>query len=120
MRVEKKYRLKKRHEFNRVYNRGRSYSNRELVLYVYNNKNTPQQRLGISVSRRVGNAVVRNRIRRLIKEVVRQLQKDFKLKDNVDLIIIARQPSAEMNYQDFQRSIIDLFKKSSIVIRDNK
>lgn len=118
--VERKYRLKKQQDFNRVYNRGKSFSNRELVVYYNYNKEIPKQRLGISVSKKVGNAVVRNRIRRIIKEVVRQLQRDNRLKSNIDIIIIARQPTAKMQYQDFKRSIIDLFYKSSIVIRNNK
>ncbi len=118
--MEKKHRLKRRKDFNRVYNRGKSFSNRELVVYVYYNKETPEYRLGISVSKKVGNAVVRNRIRRFIKEVVRQLPLEVRLKNNIDLIIIARQPTANMDYQDFKRSIIDLFNKSSIVIRNNK
>ena len=118
--MEKRFRLKRRQDFNRVYNRGKSFSNCELVLYVYYNKETKEQRIGISVSKKVGNAVMRNRIRRLIKEVVSQLKREFTLKGNLDLIIVARQPAAQMNYQDFRRSIIDLFNKSSIVVSNNK
>lgn len=118
--MEKRYRLKKKHEFNRVYNRGRSTANRELVLYHYNNRETPELRLGISVSKKVGNAVTRNRIRRLAKEAVRQLRLELNLKPHIDLIIIARQPAVDMNYNDFVRSIKHLLKKSGLVIGNSR
>ena len=114
--MERKYRLKKKHEFNRVYNKGKSIANRDLVLYYYSNKQTPELRLGISVSKKVGNAVTRNRIRRLLKEVVRSLRQEIEIKQHVDLIIIARQQAANMDYNDFMRSVKDLLNKSGLVI----
>lgn len=115
--MQKKYRLKKKKDFKRVYIKGKSFSNRELVLYVFNNYKVEDYRLGISVSKKIGNAVTRNRIRRLIKEVVRSKAGEIKIKKNIDIIIIARKPSSEMNYCDFERSIIDLYKKAKIIIR---
>ena len=60
--------LKKNIYFQNVYKNGKSYANKYLVMYVLNN-NTEENRLGISVSKKVGNSVVRHRITRLIREL---------------------------------------------------
>jgi ribonuclease P protein component len=64
------YRLKKNAEFRVVYRKGKSFSNNLLVLYIYKNKKD-FNRLGIVVSKKVGKSVIRNRIKRLIKESFR-------------------------------------------------
>lgn len=116
--LQKKYRLKKRKDFKRIYIRGKSYSNRELVIYLLNNPYVEDYRIGISVSKKIGKAVIRNRIKRLIKEVLHNQLKKFRIKKNVDIIIIARKPTLTMQYLDFERSIIDLLKKSNLLIKD--
>ena len=68
--------LKRNSDFQRVYREGKSYANRYLVLYVLQNQ-TERNRLGISVSKKVGNSVVRHRMARLIRESYR-LQEDRK------------------------------------------
>ncbi len=115
--MQKEFRLKKKKDFKKVYIKGKSFSNRELVLYVFNNFKVNDYRLGISVSKKIGNAVVRNKIRRLIKEVVRKKATNIKIKKNIDIVIIARKPASEMNYTDFERSILDLYKKAKIIIK---
>ena len=62
--------LKKNSDFKNVYGAGKSYANRYLVMYVLLN-GTGCNRLGISVSRKVGNSVVRHRLKRLLKEAYR-------------------------------------------------
>ena len=65
--MEKAYRIKKNTDFQTIYKRGKSVANRQFVVYTYNsNKN--HFRLGISVSKKLGNAVTRNRIKRAIRE----------------------------------------------------
>ena len=64
--------LKRNSDFQRVYREGKSYANRYLVLYVLQNQ-TERNRLGISVSKKVGNSVVRHRMARLIRESYRQI-----------------------------------------------
>ncbi|MGD9677750.1 MAG: ribonuclease P protein component [Vulcanibacillus sp.] len=115
--MQRKYRLKKRKDFKRIYIRGKSYSNRELVVYIFNNYTVEEYRIGISVSKKIGNAVLRNRIKRLIKEVLHNKLKQIKIKKNIDLIIIARKPIIDMKYKDIERSIIDLLKKSDLLIK---
>ena len=79
--------LKKNRDFQNVYNNGRSFANRLFVMYVWENQ-TDRNHLGISVSKKVGNSVVRHRVTRLIRESIRlnleQFEKGF------DSVLIAR------------------------------
>ena len=88
------YRLKKNNEFRTVYRRGKSLANNLLVLYTYNNrknndpKNGSYNRVGVSVSKKVGNSVVRSRSKRLIMESYRL--NETSIKKGFDFIFIAR------------------------------
>ena len=68
--------LKKNTDFRRVYNKGSSHSNNLLVMYVLPN-NKEENRLGISVSKKVGNSVVRHRVARLVRESYRLNENNF-------------------------------------------
>ena len=103
--------LKKTHQFKNVYNNGQSYANRLLVLYVWENKK-PFRRIGYSVSKKVGKAVVRNRIKRLLREVYRH-NKD-KLKVGFDLIFIARNTIVDASYDQIEAAVNNLFAKAGI------
>ncbi|MHC6181545.1 ribonuclease P protein component [Clostridium sp. JNZ X4-2] len=107
----KVYRIKKNAEFRVVYKRGRSFSNNLLVLYIYRNKKNIN-RLGISISKRVGKSVERNRIKRLIKEICRLDVKDIKI--GYDLVFIARNLSNGKNYIEIGNSIKNLIKKAGL------
>jgi ribonuclease P protein component len=110
--VEKKYRLAKREDFNKVYRYGKSAANHQFVLYVLPQPKLDHFRLGVSVSKKVGNAVVRNRIRRLIKEIVRLKKEQWMT--GYDYILIARKPAAEMDFQAMEKSIFHVYRKASI------
>lgn len=88
--------LKKNEDFKKVYSRGKSIVTPYLVLYFIRN-GTGQNRLGISVSKKVGNSVVRNRTKRLIREAFRL--SSLTLKSGLDMVIIAR---VRMNQADFK------------------
>ncbi|MCM1308925.1 MAG: ribonuclease P protein component [Butyrivibrio sp.] len=79
--------LKRYADFQRVYRNGKSYANKYLVMYVYENR-TDINRVGISVSKKVGNSIVRHRLTRLIRESVR-LNSEA-LKKGYDIAIVAR------------------------------
>jgi len=110
--LQAKYRLKKRSDFRAVFHRGRSFANRQFVLYVYKRKTKGPFRLGISISRKVGKAVIRNRMKRMIKEVVRGWAP--KLKPQVDLVVIVRKQAVGMDYQQVKRSLRHLFNKVNL------
>lgn len=81
-------RLTRSAEFERVYRQGRSCANRYLVLYTFENEATGQPRVGLSVSRRVGGAVQRNRVKRVLREAVSALRAE--LGTGLDLVVVAR------------------------------
>jgi ribonuclease P protein component len=81
-------RLSRSAEFERVYRQGRSLANRDLVLYCFANQASEQPRLGLSVSRKVGGAVQRNHLKRLLRESFAQVQDE--LAPHQDLVVVAR------------------------------
>ncbi|MGD1056173.1 MAG: ribonuclease P protein component [Solirubrobacteraceae bacterium] len=87
-------RLSRSAEFERVYRQGRSVANRHLVLYTFPNGSTQRPRLGLSVSRKVGGAVQRNKVKRLLREAFAQTEGD--LKPDQDVVVVARPPAGEL------------------------
>lgn len=113
--MQSEIRLKKRRDFKRVYTYGKSVANRELVLYVMNNPRVKNVRIGISVSKKIGNAVVRNRVKRLIKESTRTLLEEIPLKEHKDLIFICRAATARMDFEQMKKSVKDILLKSKLI-----
>lgn len=101
--------IKKDTDFRKVYKTGKSIANRNLVMYIMKNE-SESSRLGITVSKKVGKAVTRNRIRRLIKESYR-LNFDDKIKSGYDIVFIARAPIKDASFDDINKSINHLMKK---------
>lgn len=105
--------LKNSLEFGNVYKRGISYANKYLVMYIADN-DLGINRLGISVSKKVGNSVVRHRITRLIREAYR-LNKD-KLMKGKDIVVVARVNSKGRNYWDMESAFLHLAKLHHIIL----
>lgn len=82
-------RLSRSADFDRVFRRGRSHASRELVLYVFPREDEGANRLGLSVSRKVGGAVQRNRVKRLLREAF--AEEGSALPSGTDAVIVARQ-----------------------------
>lgn len=110
--MQKEHRLQKNEHFNKVFKRGLSVANRQLVLYYYNNGESEHFRLGISVSKKVGHAVTRNRIKRLLKEVVRGQASH--IPGGYDLVIIVRKPAVDLGFDDLTSSFIHVLKKTKL------
>jgi ribonuclease P protein component len=87
-------RLSRSAEFERVYRQGRSSANRHLVLYTFPNPSVQRPRLGLSVSRKVGGAVERNRVKRLLREAFDQAQDG--LSGGHDVVVVARPEVKEL------------------------
>lgn len=105
--------LKKNFQFRHVYHRGKSIANRHLVLYMVKN-GTQGNKLGISVSKKVGKSVVRSHVTRLIRESYRSMEEE--LKCGYDLVVIARNSCADASYHEVCRSLRHLFKKQSLLL----
>ena len=105
--------LKKSKDFQNVYNKGNSYANRLLVMYVLEN-HTDKNRLGISVSKKVGNSVVRSRSKRLIYEAYRLNYHE--LKPGYDYVFVARSAINDKKYSDVEGAMKNLFKKAGIYL----
>ena len=101
-------RLSRSAEFERVYRQGRSVSNRHLVLYSFPNESTDRPRLGLSVSRKVGQATHRNRLRRLYREAFRHSRAE--MPTGLDLILIPRRPD-EPALDVLQSSLVRLVRQ---------
>ena len=97
--------LKKNRDFQKVYRKGKSYANKYLVMYVLEN-GTSQNRLGISVSKKVGNSIVRHRLTRLIRESYRLQEERFRC--GLDIIVIARIGAKGKNYKDIVGAMLHL------------
>ena len=106
--------LKKNFQFRHVYNRGRSIANRHLVLYLVKNGTHDHNKLGISVSKKVGKSVVRSHVTRLIRESYRSMEEE--VKTGYDFVVIARNSCADATYHEVCRSLRHLFKKQSLLL----
>jgi ribonuclease P protein component len=91
-------RLSRSAEFERVYRQGRSTANRHLILYAFPNAAAERPRLGLSVSRKVGGAVERNRVKRLLRESFAQAESG--LAPGNDLVVVARPSAGELAERD--------------------
>ena len=97
--------LKKTKDFQNVYRRGKSYANRYLVMYVLPNQ-TERNRLGISVSKKVGNSVIRHHLTRLIRESYR-LHEDM-FHSGLDMVVIARTTARDISYHEVESALLHL------------
>ncbi len=105
--------LKKNRDFQYVYKNGSSCANKYLVMYVMEN-HQGGNRLGISVSKKVGNSVVRHRITRLIRESYRLHEKVFN--SGLDIVVIARISAAAVSYKEIERAVLHLGKLHKILV----
>ena len=99
--------LKNNRDFVNVYTSGRSYANKYLVIYTLKNA-SDRNRLGISVSKKVGNSVVRHRLKRLIKESYRLHEKMFN--SGLDIVVIARKGSDACDFAGIESALLHLMK----------
>lgn len=107
--------LKKNHQFQFVYKNGKSYANKYLIMYMMEN-GLEKNRIGISVSKKVGNSVVRHRVKRLIRESYRLHEKIFN--SGLDMVIIARPSAAAADYKEAESALLHLCKLHHVLKND--
>ena len=103
--------LRNNREFQMVYNEGNSKANRYLVLY-YRKNDLEYNRLGISVSKKVGNSVVRHRVTRLIRESYRLNERSFR--QGLDIVVVARPNAKDKSYQEIESALMHLAGRMKI------
>ncbi|MDE6318178.1 MAG: ribonuclease P protein component [Lachnospiraceae bacterium] len=109
--------LKKNNDFRHVYENGKSYTNKYLVMYVLEN-NTEVNRLGISASKKVGNSVVRHRFARLVRESYRLHENIFN--SGLDIVVVARKSAASVRYHEIEHALLHLSKLHCILREENQ
>jgi ribonuclease P protein component len=111
----KRGRLTRSADFERVYRQGRSHGNRYFVLYAFPRSGEGEARLGVSVSRKVGGAVERNQVKRLLREAF--VASEATLPDGVDVVVVARPDARELaereGLQGVQGALDELVEKAS-------
>ncbi|RKU17140.1 ribonuclease P protein component [Candidatus Poribacteria bacterium] len=106
-------RLKKSWEFQRAYKKGRKNWSPHFVIYVYRT-GFSQSRLGITVSKKVGNSVTRNRVRRLIREAFRMLKPG--LLPHYDIVVVGRKDAVDLSGQEAEDSLRQVFYRAFIMV----
>ncbi len=101
--------------FKRLYSKGKSAANHELALYIQKS-NAPVNRLGITVSTKLGNAVIRNRTKRRIKEAYRRIEN--LLPSGYNFVIVARFGAINKKSTELEHSIIKLLKKTDVKVNE--
>lgn len=104
--------LKKNRDFQLVYKEGKSRANRYLVMYVKEN-GLETNRIGVSVSKKVGNSIVRHRITRLIRESYR-LQEDM-FNSGLDMVVIARVSAKDRCMKEIESALLHLGELHGVI-----
>ncbi|MDI2586450.1 ribonuclease P protein component [Psychrobacillus sp. NEAU-3TGS] len=105
--MNKRQRIKRNAEFQEIFKKGKSFANRQFVVYCLA-KEEDYYRVGLSVSKKVGNAVVRNRIKRYIRQTFLEIHDQVYSK--MDYIIIARNPAAKLDFHETKKSLEHVLK----------
>ncbi|WP_106495688.1 ribonuclease P protein component [Lentibacillus sp. Marseille-P4043] len=115
--MKKAFRIKDNKEFQHVFKKGKSFANRQLVIYYLQKPDQGHFRIGLSVGKKIGNAVTRNRIKRYLRQAFHELDK--KVYTNYDIVIIARQPTKEMDFHHIKKSLVHLLSKERLLKKYN-
>lgn len=112
MTLKKEYRVKKNKEFQEAFKKGKSFANRQFVVYSLEKPGQEHFRIGLSISKKIGNAVTRNQIKRYVRQAFLEMEND--LHNQFDYIIIARKPVADMGFHDIKKSLTHVLKLSRV------
>ncbi|MBO4902416.1 MAG: ribonuclease P protein component [Lachnospiraceae bacterium] len=106
--------LKNNQDFKTVYKKGRSHANALFVVYLLEN-NTDRNRLGISVSKKVGNSVVRHRLKRLVKESYRLHENMFN--SGLNIVVIARVGANKADFHTVEKALLDVMRLHNVIVK---
>ena len=109
--MKKSFRVKREKDFNAIFTDGTSFANRKFVVYQLENQKN-HFRVGLSVSKKLGNAVTRNQIKRRIRHILLSVREH--LADNVDFVVIARKGVEGLDYAEMEKNLLHVLKLSKI------
>ncbi len=112
--LQRTYRMQKKANFQNVFAAGKSYASRHVVVYILKGK---PAKYGIIASKKVGNAVQRNRAKRLLREAIR-LNLDA-LKPDCQMVLIARTPINGSSLREVEKSVLIIWRKAGIYNGEN-
>lgn len=110
--MKKTITIKNSRDFSRTFHKGKSYSDKFLIIYIFPNR-LDINRIGISIGKKVGNSVVRNRVKRLIRESYRLIKDN--IKSGFDILFVPRPASKDSEYLDLVNSTNKILKKLEMI-----
>ncbi len=111
--MNKRQRIKKNEDFQKVFKRGKSFANRQFVVYCLAKEEQEAFRVGLSVGKKIGNAVMRVQIKRYIRQTFLELKDD--LRNDMDYVIIARIPAAKLDFHETKKSLEHILNISKVI-----
>ena len=114
--MKKNFRVKREKDFKAIFKEGTSFANRKFVVYQLENQKN-HFRVGLSVSKKLGNAVTRNQIKRRIRHIIQNTKGS--LVEDVDFVVIARKGVENLEYAEMERNLLHVLKLSKIYREGN-
>ena len=114
--MKKNFRVKREKDFKAIFKEGTSFANRKFVIYRLENKQK-HFRVGLSVSKRLGNAVTRNQIKRRIRHILQNAKAE--ISEDVDFVVIARNGVEALGYAEMEKNLLHVLKLSKIYQEGN-
>ena len=114
--MKKSFRVKREKDFKAIFKDGTSFANRKFVVYQLENQQN-HFRVGLSVSKKLGNAVTRNQIKRRIRHILQSVKGS--LAEHVDFVVIARKGVETLEYAEMEKNLLHVLKLSKIYQEGN-
>ncbi|EJO17803.1 MULTISPECIES: ribonuclease P protein component [Streptococcus] len=114
--MKKSFRVKREKDFKAIFKDGASFANRKFVVYQLENQQN-HFRVGLSVSKKLGNAVTRNQIKRRIRHILQSVKGS--LVEHVDFVVIARKGVETLEYAEMEKNLLHVLKLSKIYQEGN-
>jgi len=108
--IKKTYRVKRQKDFDQIFAAKDSFANRKFVIYKLKGS-VPHYRVGLSVSKKLGNAVTRNRVKRLMRHAIREMESSIQ---PLDFVLIARPGVEQLDFREVKSNLKHLLKLSKI------